>query len=114
VLILQRGPEQRIAVEARVDNETVSVQLLIGYDAIDEQRAHGVAFVLDLTERKRSEQERDKLRSDLAYMSRVTTMGELAASFAHEIKQPIAAAMLDAQALSAVAAARDTQHRRGL
>lgn len=71
--------------------------VLIGYAAIDEQHAHGVGFVLDLTERKRSEQERDKLRSDLAYMSRVTTMGELAASFAHEIKQPITAAMIDAK-----------------
>jgi NAD(P)-dependent dehydrogenase (short-subunit alcohol dehydrogenase family) len=45
------------------------IPVLIGYAAIDEQRAHGVAFVLDLTERKRSELELDKLRSDPAYMS---------------------------------------------
>lgn len=36
-------------------------------------------------------------QADLAHMSRVSTMGELAASLAHEIKQPIAAAVLDAQ-----------------
>ena len=55
----------------------------------------------DIEDSKRAEQERDKLRrleADLAYMSRVITMGELAASLAHEIKQPIAAAMTNANA----------------
>ncbi|HEY2210753.1 MAG TPA: ATP-binding protein [Bradyrhizobium sp.] len=55
----------------------------------------------DIEDRKRAEQERERLRqleSDLAYVSRVMTMGELAASLAHEIKQPIAAAVIHAQA----------------
>jgi PAS domain S-box-containing protein len=55
----------------------------------------------DIEDSKRAEQERDKLRrleADLAYMSRVITMGELAASLAHEIKQPIAAAASNANA----------------
>jgi PAS domain S-box-containing protein len=55
----------------------------------------------DIEDRKRAEQERERLRqleADLAYMSRVMTMGELAASLAHEIKQPIAAAAMSAQA----------------
>jgi PAS domain S-box-containing protein len=54
---------------------------------------------MDVTDRKRSEEEREKLRqaqADLAHVSRVTTMGELSASLAHEIKQPIAAAITDA------------------
>jgi PAS domain S-box-containing protein len=54
---------------------------------------------IDITDRKRAEEEREKLRqaqSDLAHVSRVTTMGELSASLAHEIKQPIAAAVTDA------------------
>ena len=38
-----------------------------------------------------------KAQADLAYMSRVTTMGELTASLAHEIKQPISAAVTDAR-----------------
>jgi len=53
----------------------------------------------DIEDRKRAEQERERLRqleADLAYMSRVMTMGELAASLAHEIKQPIAAAAMNA------------------
>jgi signal transduction histidine kinase len=59
-----------------------------------------VGTAMDVTERKRAEQERERLRqvqADLAHLSRVTTMGELTASLAHEIKQPIAAAVTDAK-----------------
>ncbi len=55
----------------------------------------------DIEDRKGAEQERERLRqleADLAYMSRVMTMGELAASLGHEIKQPIAAAAISAEA----------------
>jgi PAS domain S-box-containing protein len=55
----------------------------------------GLSLVRDITDRKRAEQERERLRqleADLARMNRVSMMGELAASLAHEIKQPIAAA----------------------
>jgi PAS domain S-box-containing protein len=53
----------------------------------------------DITEIKRAEQERQKLRqleADLAHIDRVSTLGEMAASLAHEIKQPIAAAITSA------------------
>ena len=56
---------------------------------------------LDVTDRKRAEEERERLRqleADLARINRVTTLGELAASLAHEIRQPIAAAVMDASA----------------
>jgi PAS domain S-box-containing protein len=55
---------------------------------------------IDLTDLKRAETERQRLRqleADLAHMNRVSMMGELAASLAHEIKQPIAAALMDAK-----------------
>jgi PAS domain S-box-containing protein len=51
-------------------------------------------------ERKLAREERERLRqaqADLAHINRVTTMGELTASLAHEIKQPIAAAVTDAR-----------------
>jgi signal transduction histidine kinase/CheY-like chemotaxis protein len=60
-----------------------------------------VGAVMDITERNRAEQERERLsqlEAVLAYMNRVSMMGELAASLAHEIKQPIAAAAINAQA----------------
>src|SRR6202042_3554406 len=56
--------------------------------------------MMDVTEHKRAEEERERLRqiqADLAHLSRVTTMGELTASLAHEIRQPIAAAMTNAK-----------------
>ncbi|MCU1255037.1 MAG: hypothetical protein JWM83_1336 [Candidatus Angelobacter sp.] len=58
-----------------------------------------VGTQLDITERKHAEEEREKLRqaqADLAHISRVNTMGELTASLAHEVNQPIAAAVTDA------------------
>jgi PAS domain S-box-containing protein len=55
----------------------------------------------DITERKRAEEERERLRqleADLARINRVGIMGELAASLGHEIGQPIAAAAINARA----------------
>jgi PAS domain S-box-containing protein len=55
----------------------------------------------DVSHRKRAEEERERLRqreTDLAHMNRVSMMGELAASVAHEIKQPVAAAVMHASA----------------
>jgi PAS domain S-box-containing protein len=59
-----------------------------------------VGTVIDVTERKRADDERERLRkslADLAHINRVTTMGELTASLAHEIRQPISAAVTGAQ-----------------
>jgi PAS domain S-box-containing protein len=56
---------------------------------------------VEIEDRKRAEQERQRLRqleADLAHMNRVSMMGELTASLAHEINQPIAAAAASATA----------------
>jgi PAS domain S-box-containing protein len=58
-----------------------------------------VGTMMDVTERKRAEEERERLRhahADLARVNRVTMMGELTASLAHEVNQPIAAAVTSA------------------
>jgi PAS domain S-box-containing protein len=55
---------------------------------------------IDITDLKRAAAERQRLReleADLAHINRVSMMGELTASLAHEIKQPIAAALMDAK-----------------
>jgi PAS domain S-box-containing protein len=55
---------------------------------------------MDITERRQAEKERERLRqvqADLAHINRATTIGELTASLAHEINQPIAAAVTDAR-----------------
>ena len=54
-----------------------------------------------MTERQRAQYERERLRqleTDLAHMNRLSMMGELSASLAHEIKQPITAARNNARA----------------
>ena len=51
----------------------------------------------DIEDRKRAEEERERLRADLAHVNRVSMLGELAASVSHELKQPIAAAMTNAK-----------------
>ncbi len=58
-----------------------------------------VGTVMDVTERRRADEERERFReaqADLARISRLTTLGELTASLAHEINQPITAALTDA------------------
>jgi PAS domain S-box-containing protein len=81
------------------------VPVLVGVAAFDVERCQLVAFVLDLTERKRAEAEaRDSERRrrdvlmELEHANRVATMGQLTASIAHEVKQPIAATVTNAQA----------------
>jgi C4-dicarboxylate-specific signal transduction histidine kinase len=53
-------------------------------------------LMVDVTNRKQAEEALRQARADLAHVSRVTTMGELTASLAHEINQPIAAAVTNA------------------
>jgi C4-dicarboxylate-specific signal transduction histidine kinase len=68
-------------------------------------RDEGVAFVIDMTERKRAE---EKLRAserrlldaqlELAHVNRVSTIGQLTASIAHEVNQPLAGVIANAEA----------------
>jgi PAS domain S-box-containing protein len=53
-------------------------------------------LMVDLTNRKQAEEGLRQAQADLAHVSRVTTMGELTASLAHEVNQPIAAAVTNA------------------
>jgi len=63
--------------------------------SLDERR---MGAVLDITERKRAESELRRNRDELAHVTRITTMGELAASLAHELNQPLTAILSNAQA----------------
>jgi PAS domain S-box-containing protein len=55
-----------------------------------------IGAVQDVTERRRSEDALSKLRSELAHMGRVTTLGALTASIAHEVNQPLAGIITNA------------------
>jgi len=81
------------------------VPVLVGAAAFDATGNHGVTFVLDLTERRRaeaeareSEQRYRNVQAELEHANRVATFGQIAASIAHEVKQPIAASVISAEA----------------
>jgi PAS domain S-box-containing protein len=81
------------------------IPVMIGGAMFGEHSNQGVGFVLDLTGLKRAEAEaRENERRyreammELAHANRVSTLGQLTASIAHEISQPIAAAVTNAQA----------------
>src|SRR6266850_832420 len=57
-----------------------------------------VIFQRSITKRKRTEEELRKAHAELAHVARVTTLGELTASIAHEVNQPLAAIVTNGQA----------------
>jgi C4-dicarboxylate-specific signal transduction histidine kinase len=81
------------------------VPVLIGSVTFDGRRDQGVGFVLDLTERKRAEAEAREserrvadLRAEMARVNRIALLGQLTASIAHEVNQPIASTRNNASA----------------
>ena len=95
------------------------VPVLVGGATFEEDGSQGVAFVLDLTEQKRAEGERkraeeavNRAQAELAHIARVATMGELTASIAHEINQPLGAVVNNASACLRWLAAKDLEEAR--
>ncbi|HKC81787.1 MAG TPA: GAF domain-containing protein, partial [Gemmatimonadaceae bacterium] len=81
------------------------VPVLIGAASFEQSGNQGVAFVLDLAERKQaeenlreSERRYREAQMALAHANRVTTMGQLTASIAHEVNQPITGVVTNAEA----------------
>jgi len=81
------------------------VPILIARALFEWKPDEGVSFVIDMTDRKRAE---EKLRAseqrllnaqmELAHVNRITTMGQLTASIAHEVNQPLAGVVANADA----------------
>jgi PAS domain S-box-containing protein len=79
--------------------------VLVGVAIFEEEGDQGVGFVIDLTDRNRaqrvaleSERRYLEVQMELAHANRVATMGQLSTSIAHEINQPLAATVTNAQA----------------
>ena len=76
----------------------IRVPVMVGGALFEGSQSDGVAFALDLTEQKRAQEKLGDARralhatqAELARVTRLTTMGELAASIAHEVNQPLTA-----------------------
>ena len=116
--VLQRiHPDDRARVQRTVDSASLDgkdfehgYRLLMPDGAIKyvHARAHAVTTpsgdtefigaVTDVTARKRAEAELHEAQTNLAHVTRVTALGELAASIAHEVNQPLAAVVANAAA----------------
>jgi PAS domain S-box-containing protein len=69
---------------------------IVGHPAFDQigRFVEFVGTIMDVTERRRAEEERQVI----AHANRIATMGQLTASIAHEVNQPIAAVVTNAEA----------------
>jgi len=88
------------------------VPVLVGAALLEGSGDEGVAFVLDLTERKFAEETLGKTQAELAHVARVATLGEMTASISHEINQPLAAVVNNASACLRWLAASNLEEAR--
>lgn len=80
----------RIVVGERKDGSTFPMELAVGEAKVGRERFF-TGFVRDLTERRAQERRLQELQSELVHVSRLTAMGEMASSIAHELNQPLSA-----------------------
>ena len=97
-LLMSQVTRARIELEAKVAERTADLtraneELML---EITERKQAEAKLRESITEQKRIEEALRQAQADLARVNRVTTMGELTASLAHEVNQPIAAASTDA------------------
>jgi len=97
-----RDPTEHYDIEHRVVQPDGSQRIVhergeVTFDK-DGKAARMIGTVNDITERKKSDQEVHQLREEYLHIARVAAMGELTASLAHELKQPLAAIRSNAQA----------------
>jgi two-component system sensor kinase FixL len=80
----------RVVVGERKDGSTFPMELAVGEMRSGNQRFF-TGFIRDLTERQRTEARLHELQSELVHISRLTAMGEMASTLAHELNQPLSA-----------------------
>jgi two-component system sensor kinase FixL len=80
----------RVVVGERKDGSTFPMELAVGEMRSSNQR-YFTGFVRDLTERQKTEARLQELQSELVHVSRLTALGEMASTLAHELNQPLSA-----------------------
>ena len=80
----------RVVVGRRVDGSTFPMELAVGEMKSGDRRFF-TGFIRDLTERQQTEARLQELQSELVHISRLTAMGEMASTLAHELNQPLSA-----------------------
>jgi signal transduction histidine kinase len=108
---LRHGPKSNVIVPVKVGGTVFGA---VAFGSLYRERSWPPKIVRRLQtvaqifgyalERKRRVSELIRLQGELTYISRVTTMGELAASIAHELNQPLAAILSNAEAIQNILA----------
>lgn len=80
----------RVTTARRRDGSTFPIELAVGEAQGPDGRIF-TGFIRDLTERRRTEERLEHLQSELIHVSRVSAMGSMASTLAHELNQPIGA-----------------------
>jgi len=80
----------RVVVGERKDGSTFPMELAVGEMKSGNERFF-TGFIRDLTERQKTEARLQELQSELVHISRLTAMGEMASTLAHELNQPLSA-----------------------
>ncbi len=80
----------RVVVGLRRDGSTFPMELAVG-EMKSGDRRYFTGFIRDLTERQKTEARLQELQSELVHISRLTAMGEMASTLAHELNQPLSA-----------------------
>lgn len=80
----------RVVVGERRDGSTFPMELSVGEMKSGEDR-YFTGFIRDLSERQKTESRLQELQSELVHISRLTAMGEMASTLAHELNQPLSA-----------------------
>lgn len=80
----------RVVTGLRSDGSTFPMKLSVGEAVVDEQRIF-TGFIQDLTETRNFEARLDQLNSELIHVSRLSAMGTMASTLAHELNQPLTA-----------------------
>src|SRR5215510_7882315 len=80
----------RVVVGERKDGSTFPMELAVG-EMRSSNQPFFTGFIRDLTERQQTEARLQELQSELVHISRLTAMGEMASTLAHELNQPLSA-----------------------
>ena len=80
----------RVVVGERKDGSTFPMELSVGEMKSGNDRFF-TGFIRDLSERQKTESRLQELQSELVHISRLTAMGEMASTLAHELNQPLSA-----------------------
>jgi signal transduction histidine kinase len=98
-IVLPDGVVKHVQLAGRPDTDAAGALELVG-------------TIMDITERKRAEEALHQAQAELAHVTRVATLGELAASIAHEINQPLGAVVNNASACVRWLAAQNLEEAR--